>query len=421
MDTLIKEEPLKVVELTAQNIMRLKAVRIRPDGRPVVIVGGRNAQGKTSVLEAITLALGGKRAAVPRPIREGEDKAGVQVDLGEYVVTRTYNPDRLRVERKDGSVVGSPQTVLNDMLGDLTFDPLALLRMSPKEQAETVKTIVGLDLSELDEKEADLYEERREAKAELKAALNRLDAIDVPEDAPTEYVNTDALMQELEAREVAHTQHTKAVSALNAAQAEKERLDKRIESLKAQLKAAEEERAEVSAEIKQLTDLVERAEVPSLDEIRKAIAEAQEINRKVDAKRSYLNLKDEAKKLKEAVQVLEDQIQAVRDERKRLIAGAQIPVEGLSFGPEGLTLNGIPFEQCSQSEQLRVSFALAVAANPTIGITLIRDASLLDADSLAQIAEMAEQYGVQVWLERVGDDPAAFIIEDGEVVREPVE
>jgi recombinational DNA repair ATPase RecF len=43
-------------------VKRLRAVTIRPDGS-LVQISGRNAQGKTSVLDAIEMALGG----APRP------------------------------------------------------------------------------------------------------------------------------------------------------------------------------------------------------------------------------------------------------------------------------------------------------------------------------------------------------------------
>lgn len=63
----------KIVRLTAENVKRLVAVEIRPnpDGN-LVIVGGRNAAGKSSVLDAIMFALAGKKALPAKPIREGK-------------------------------------------------------------------------------------------------------------------------------------------------------------------------------------------------------------------------------------------------------------------------------------------------------------------------------------------------------------
>ena len=81
---------MKIVELQAENVKRLKAVEITPDGT-MQVIGGRNAQGKSSVLDAIWLALGGGKASkeTPLPIRDGEDKASVRLDLGDLVVTHS--------------------------------------------------------------------------------------------------------------------------------------------------------------------------------------------------------------------------------------------------------------------------------------------------------------------------------------------
>ena len=80
---------MKIISLEAENYKRLKAIEITPDGNTVVIAG-RNAQGKTSVLDAIWAALGGREGnKASKPIREGAETAKVRVDLGDIVVTRT--------------------------------------------------------------------------------------------------------------------------------------------------------------------------------------------------------------------------------------------------------------------------------------------------------------------------------------------
>ena len=71
---------MRIIRLTASNVKRLRAVDIKPNGT-LQIITGRNAQGKTSVLDAIWLALGGGQASkdTPRPIRDGEESASVTV------------------------------------------------------------------------------------------------------------------------------------------------------------------------------------------------------------------------------------------------------------------------------------------------------------------------------------------------------
>lgn len=85
---------MKIISLQAENVKRLTAVTITPDGNLVQITG-KNGQGKTSVLDAIWWALEGAANIQAEPIRKGAEEARIRLDLGEYVVTRTFT-------RKDG-------------------------------------------------------------------------------------------------------------------------------------------------------------------------------------------------------------------------------------------------------------------------------------------------------------------------------
>jgi recombinational DNA repair ATPase RecF len=67
---------MRIIKLEAQNIMRLKAVTIQPKGA-TTLIGGRNAQGKSSALRAIEMALGGTKSIPDQPIRQGAKKGHV--------------------------------------------------------------------------------------------------------------------------------------------------------------------------------------------------------------------------------------------------------------------------------------------------------------------------------------------------------
>ena len=140
---------MKIIKLTAENVKRLRAVEITPDGT-VQVITGRNAQGKTSVLDAIWLALGGGAASreTVRPIRDGEDHASVTLDLGDLTVTRTWTGDKtsLSVKAADGAKYSSPQGVLDSLVGRLSFDPLEFTRLSGRDQVSALLDIVSLDV-----------------------------------------------------------------------------------------------------------------------------------------------------------------------------------------------------------------------------------------------------------------------------------
>ena len=99
----------KIVQLTAENVKRLSVVEITPKGN-VIVIGGKNGQGKTSVLDAIEYALAGDPAA-KMPVRRGEEKAHVVVELDDLIVKRTFTAaggTSLVVTNKDGVKQLSP-------------------------------------------------------------------------------------------------------------------------------------------------------------------------------------------------------------------------------------------------------------------------------------------------------------------------
>ena len=119
---------------------------------------GRTAQGESSVLDAIWLALGGGEAsrAITRPVRDGEDHATVALDLGDLRVTRSWSAagkSTLRVEAADGARYSSPQAILDRLVWSLSFDPLAFTRLPARQQREALLDLVALDV-DLDESAA---------------------------------------------------------------------------------------------------------------------------------------------------------------------------------------------------------------------------------------------------------------------------
>ena len=60
-------EKVKINQLEIENVKRVKAVKIEPTANGLTVIGGRNSQGKTSVLDSIAWALGGDRYKPSQP------------------------------------------------------------------------------------------------------------------------------------------------------------------------------------------------------------------------------------------------------------------------------------------------------------------------------------------------------------------
>jgi len=411
---------MKIISLQAANVKRLRAVSIKPNGSPVVIIGGRNAAGKTSTLDAIWMALGGKNALPPKPVREGAEEATITLDLGELVVHRTITADgktTLKVTGKDGGKYSGPQTILDGLVGNLSFDPLEFSRMDPRNQVETLKGLVGLDFSALDRRKAAKVEERLLVGREVKQLQGQLQGMPQHADAPAAEVSVAELSVKLtEARAVNAgcaafmAEHEKTVHTA-------EEWAQRIRELEQELTEAKQQHSIWVGKVKAIAEKAKTALVP-VDEqaIINQMSNADALNRKVRENSQRIRVASMLDQKQAAYETFSAEIEAIDTEKTDALARTKFPVDGLSFDEMGVRVKGMPFQQASGAEQLRVSVAMGLALNPKLKVLLVRDGSLLDETSLAMVGEMAAAAGGQVWLERVGDgDESAIVIEDGMV------
>lgn len=412
---------MRIISLEAENVKRLRAVEIHPDGT-VQIVGGRNAQGKTSVLDAIWLALGGGQAgkATSRPIRDGEDTASVRLDLGDLIVTRSWGrkgsggqTTSLSVTAADGAKYSSPQKMLDELIGRLSFDPLAFTRLSAREQREALVDLVGIDTDTIDAERERLYAERTEVGRQGKALG------DPTVDAALPAVEQSAgdLIAEIRAAEAQNRKVDDARARIADLNRRADNLDARIEQMERELEEAKAHARQAESAIDEAHEALESMEAArQTADLEAQLASVEETNAKIRANNEAKAVVETKARLREGYEALTDQIAKLDKQKADTLAAAQFPVDGLSFDSEGVLYEGVPFSQASSAEQIRVSLGMAMALNPKLRVIRITDGSLLDADSLQLIREAAAEHDFQCWIERVGGaDEGAVVIEDGQV------
>jgi len=421
-DAPVVEEISRIVSLVAQNIKRLKAVRIRPDGA-VVQITGRNAQGKSSVLDSIAMALGGKGSIPEAPIRNGKSKAKVIVDLGNMIVKRTWTDSGtyLSIEARNGSEIKSPQAVLDAMVGKLAFDPLAFSRMEPRRQAEIVKDVAGADFSKLDSERVRLYDERTEAGRRKKSAEARVE--DLPTGSSKE-IDVAALAAEHEAAVKAASdierEKMKKTALFNSGTELKNTIARIEADLEEKKKQLDKIREDFETQKKVIDDMAEGLVDPA--PIAERLKNAEKENGMARRRRASDEAFKQATAEDDEISKLTDAIEKIDVAKKEALAASKIPVKGMTFDENGVYLNGVPFGQASSSEQLRASVRMGLALNPKLRVLLVRDGSLLDSGAMAELAEIAEESDAQLWVERTTDGQAVgVVIEDGEVLGESTE
>jgi hypothetical protein len=447
----------KIVKLEVSNFKRINVVDIEAGGSSVVI-GGRNAQGKSSVLDAIDALLRGGKAFPDVPVKTGAKKAIMRCVLDDGMAIERSVTDSgtatLKITTADGMSPKSPQAWLDARLSAATCDPLAFLRAKPQDQAAELRRLVGVDTSALDEERRQVYERRtadgRQAKesaavlasmaeppagtpetpvssadiaAELEAAIAaqakrdsfRAQAKDFRSEA--EDLSEEADTREVKAAEMAAAMTAKAAE-LRAQAAE---LDQRAAQSKSDVAAeAEKLRTHAADEFLEAAALLAAADavtIPDAAEIRQRLAGVDAINAQVRAAQRRTEASARAEEWQAKVQAATERLDAIDTERGAILAAASWPVAGLGIVDGVVTFRDVPLTQASQSEQLQIGLALALAGKPEIPVALIRDGSHLDDDALAMLAAHAEAAGAQVWIERVGShDAGAVVIEDGRVV-----
>lgn len=430
---------MKILKLSAENIKRLSAIEINPDGSPVIVIGGKNGAGKSSVLDAIAMALGGKDLIPGKPIRRGQRHAKVVVDLGDIVVTRTFTESgggSLKVSNREGANYTSPQAMLDNLIGRLSFDPLAFERMEQDKQLVTLRRLVGLDTNDLDLAIKAAYDERTAVNRLVKQLEGQLAGITHYRDVPAELISIAALTVELDNAEATRRVMDSATSAYrervrdheNACEATKrdvqslERLRQQIQQLETQIDLDRQAEARAAAAVEEATQQGSAARAALVDAapIRSKIAAADEINTKVRSNTARVAVEKNLAEQRRASQVLSDKIADLAQQKKARIESAAFPVAGLGCDDDGVTFDGLPFEQASQAQRLRVSVAIGLALNPRLKVLLVREGSSLDSDSLRLLTEMAEGAGAQVWLEKVAEsrDGVSVLIEDGAIKAE---
>lgn len=433
---------MRVLRLQAENFKRLTAIDITPTG-DVVTITGKNAQGKSSVLDALWATLAGAGAMPREAIRQGTDRALLRVDLGKYIVTRTISKKKdggettsVKVSNADGAVFPSPQKLLDDLIGELSFDPLEFSRGTSKEQFDALaKFAPGVDFQLIANQNRGDYDKRTDVNRRAKEARAAAGIISVPSEIP-EKVDEAALVAQLGSA-------TKREAEISAHGRTREALEKRIEDarksnevLEARAVALRRELDQINVQAGEAVELAEQLlgqvrDFPPAPEridtaaVAEQLQRAQVNNRAVDDILARVKKRASMNRLAESLEKEADELTARMDARNaakaQAISEAKLPVAGLGFGDGEVLLNGVPFAQGSSAEQLRTSVAIAAAMNPELRVIHIRDGSLLDADSMAWVAEYAKANDLQCWVEVVGTDPTVgVLIEDGHVKADEV-
>jgi DNA repair exonuclease SbcCD ATPase subunit len=415
----------KIIKIRTENFKRIEMFELYPNEN-TNIIAGKNGEGKSSVLDSITWGIGGKKSIenTPEPIRQGAEKAEINIELDNLIIRRVITPsgDRVEVIGRDGTKFSSPQKVLDELYSSISFDPLKFKDMDSKKQVRVLFDAISPDIKydDLEIQKKQFADERTDINRELKrlkAAIEKLPEFNET-DLQMNYVSgteligkISSLSESLRLKDEAEKKYKSAVDEYKQIQNQILQLQEKAEQIKESGKKHKEEYEKISlpedvnAEMQHLkTDL---GNIEQLQLKYNKVQEFKELHKDITEKsKSY-------DKLSVSIQEIEDKKINIL---KSALENKTVPIKGLSFNDETLMVNNIPYVQLSTSEKLKIAFVISCVINPQLKVILIRDGSLMDSDNLEMLKKVAKHFGVQVWIEMVDDTgKVGVIIEDGKI------
>lgn len=405
---------IKISRLEIENLKRIKAVKIEPSANGLTIVGGRNGQGKTSVLDSIAWALGGDKHRPSQAQRDGSvlpPSLHIVMSNGLVVDRKGKNSD-LKVTDPNNRKGG--QQLLNEFVEQLALDLPKFMQSTAKEKADILLQIIGVGdkLMKLELEESEVYNRRRTigqiADQKAKFAKEQPRYADVPKDlvSASELIRQQ---QDILARNGENQRKRQNLQYIqNQAATIQRQLDELLEKQVLILKDLET--AQKSA-----LDLHDE----STDELEQNITNIEQINRKVRANLDKAKAEDDAGDYGDQYAKLTTEIDNIRQSKTDLLKSADLPLPGLAVTDGELTYNGYKWDGMSGSDKLKVSTAIVRKLNPNCGFVLLDKLEQMDLYTLKEFGEWLEAEGLQAIATRVSTgEECSILIQDGYVVDE---
>lgn len=400
-------QPQRIKGIRVKNFMRIEEADVQIDeSEHLIMVFGPNSSGKTSLARAIIASITGAKGCPDKPVHNGADKAEVELELTDHTVSWAHNGDKASLNVTNGPK-GAPQTTLNALLGSrepIAFYPFKFLDAPKKEQADAVRMITGCNTSDIETRRFKAEEARKPVNQEVSRLKGLVKSLQTFSDAPAEpkSLNEIRTRQKAEqAKQRAIDDATKQLSLLNA---ESNRLGAEIDRMKVALAKAEEAR-EVNGNAMGDAEIQRAAlPIPDLESIEAELDSVEEINAKVAANQVAAKARDDLMKTEVEADRLTALMKQCDAEKAAALAAVTMPVEGLGFDGDTLTLNGQPLDQAGMREQLTVAASVgALHGSPRLRFGIIDQGAEFDRDGLKMLDEIGEALDMQ-WIINIVSD-----------------
>lgn len=411
-----QKEAVKINSLELENVKRVKAVKLEPTKNGLTVIGGKNNQGKTSVLDAIAWALGGAKYKPSQAQREGslvEPQLHIELSNG-MVVERLGKNGTLKVTDPSGQKKN--QSLLDGFISQFALDLPKFMEADKNTKAKILLQIIGVGdkLSVFDKQESELYNRRTEIGRIADQKKKYADEMVQWDGVPEEIVSAAELIQQQQEILARNGRNQELRSQVNNLEAQKALLEQRIEEAQKALNTMHEQFAELMEKLSIANTNAKDLQDESTAELEESIANIDSTNAKVRDNLNKQRAQEEADEYKRQYGDLTTQIEEVRKSRMELLNGVEMPLDDLSVQDGELIYKGQKWDNMSGSDQLKVATAIVRKTNPQCGFVLLDKLEQMDIDTMNEFGKWLQDNNLQAIATRVSTgDECSIFIEDG--------
>ncbi|RRC92746.1 chromosome segregation protein SMC [Erysipelotrichaceae bacterium OH741_COT-311] len=409
---------IKINKLEIENVKRVKAVTLEPTENGLTVIGGRNGQGKTSVIDSVAWLLGGDAFKPSRPQNdESIIPPNLKVTLSNgLIVERIGKNSTLKVTDPSGQKAG--QTLLDSFVEKLALNLPKFMQMNNKDKGKTMLRIIGLEkeIVELELKETELYNKRLAIGQIADQKKKFADEQEFYNDVPENLISPAALIKQQQEILARNGENQRLRDKANNLSVEVSALSRKVELLKEELLKQEELLNIKTKDLEVALKTSEQLQDESTTELEQNLQNIEEINAKIRKNLDKEKAEEDAKFYADQYKELTTEIDSVRQSKLDLLNNANLPLPELNIQNGNLIYKGQEWDNMSGSEQLKVATSIVRKINPDCGFVLMDKLEQMDIETMNEFGKWLEKEGLQVIATRVSTgDECSIIIEDGYV------
>jgi len=445
-------------KLEIESILGVEKLVIEPGA--VTIIEGRNASGKTSILEAARALLRGGHD--PSLLRQGAEEGRIRLTLADgtvFLKRVTKERSSLEVTEPQKGKISRAQAYVDSQVDELGIDPLAIVMCPASKRAEylaeampirvdaqVLELIVGRKLTarELEGNALDLvaaerqrlYDERtgtNRVMKEKKATVSQLrETLPPAEKVPADPADLrmkkteleEAWAEELETAKMNRLGQTGIIkdelAAANDEEGKQEEAviakirheaEARIEQLRTLGRKRASEREERARKLQAEAYEAEKSEAEAAgrkyqgpvaelaEKITKAEALAKEYQRAEKTREIIASSEKDAARAETQAKALSHAIDELDILKTSLLE--KLPIKGLEIREGMVFVDGIPFERVNLARQIDVAIKVAQLRAGGIGLIVVDNAEHIDPEAFPAFEAAAAAAGLQFLVARV--------------------